>query len=308
MKSPIISVIVPIYNAGKYLHRCINSILAQTFTNFELLLVNDGSTDNSKNICEYYAVKDLRIRVFHKKNGGVSSARNLGLTNVKGELITFVDADDWIESDCLELFMKNTNELTCLSFQSFYEGKKELWDTSIYNANNIKEYIIELYNKEILGYVWGKLYKQEIIQKHNIKFNEQVRFREDELFVLDYLTYITEVTYIDKKCYNYNRPNWIKYSNYDDYKIRILLYKRYKAIFSSSNYITDRFLLDLVGYIINQYNLNKSNYKVFKEIQKETKLDINRLQQISIITRFLWENFTLITHIYLKIKSKIFRK
>ena len=93
---PQISVIVPVYNTEKYLHRCIDSILAQTFTDFELLLIDDGSTDNSGTICDEYATKDSRVRVFHKKNGGVSSARNLGVDNAKGEWVTFVDSDDCV--------------------------------------------------------------------------------------------------------------------------------------------------------------------------------------------------------------------
>ena len=95
-KTPTISVIAPVYNTEKYLPRCIDSILAQTFTDFELLLIDDGSKDNSGAVCDEYASKDERVRVFHKENGGVSSARNVGLDNAKGEWITFVDSDDWI--------------------------------------------------------------------------------------------------------------------------------------------------------------------------------------------------------------------
>lgn len=102
--NPKISVIVPVYNTEKYLHRCIDSILAQTFTDFELLLIDDGSKDNSGTICDEYAAKDSRVRVFHKENGGVSSARNLGLDNAKGEWISFVDSDDYTDSYFLENF------------------------------------------------------------------------------------------------------------------------------------------------------------------------------------------------------------
>ena len=96
-----ISVIVPVYNTEKYLHRCVDSILAQTFTDFELLLIDDGSTDSSGAICDEYAQKDSRVRVFHKENGGVSSARNLGLDKAKGKWVTFVDSDDWIKESFL---------------------------------------------------------------------------------------------------------------------------------------------------------------------------------------------------------------
>ena len=95
----MISVIVPVYNSEKRLHKCIDSILGQTYTNFELLLINDGSTDTSGDICEEFAEKDERIKVFHKKNGGASSARNIGIDNAKGEYICFVDSDDYVSDD-----------------------------------------------------------------------------------------------------------------------------------------------------------------------------------------------------------------
>lgn len=101
---PLVSIIVPIYNAEKTLRRCIDSILSQTFSDWELLMIDDGSTDQSGTICDQYAIKDKRIKVFHKKNGGVSSARNLGLDNARGEWITFVDADDQIISNSLNYF------------------------------------------------------------------------------------------------------------------------------------------------------------------------------------------------------------
>ena len=96
MVNPKISVIIPVYNAEVYLHRCVDSLLSQSFKDFELLLVDDGSVDSSADICDEYANGDERVRVFHKKNGGVSSARNLGLDNARGEWVVFVDADDWI--------------------------------------------------------------------------------------------------------------------------------------------------------------------------------------------------------------------
>lgn len=102
--NPKISVIVPVYNVEKYLRRCVDSILAQTFTDFELLLIDDGSKDKSGEICDEYAKTDNRVKVFHKENGGVSSARNLGLDNAKGEWICFCDADDWVLSEWLQAF------------------------------------------------------------------------------------------------------------------------------------------------------------------------------------------------------------
>lgn len=109
MKNPLVSVIVPVYNAEKFLPRCINSILAQTSTDFELLLIDDGSTDKSGKICDEYAQKDIRIKVFHKKNGGVSTARNLGIDKAIGEWIIFMDSDDYFLDNAFDLFIKSIN-------------------------------------------------------------------------------------------------------------------------------------------------------------------------------------------------------
>ena len=102
IEQPIISVIVPIYNVEQYLPKCIDSIMSQSFTNIEILLVDDGSPDNCGRICDDYALRDSRVRVFHKTNGGVSSARNYGIEKAMGKYLTFIDSDDWIESDMLE--------------------------------------------------------------------------------------------------------------------------------------------------------------------------------------------------------------
>ena len=121
---PKISVIIPVYNAEKYLYRCIDSVLAQTYQDFELLLIDDGSKDSSGAICDEYAAKDARVRVFHKENGGVSSARNVGLDHARGEWITFVDADDWISMDWLkEMMTHSDSDLVIADFVVEGEGQ-----------------------------------------------------------------------------------------------------------------------------------------------------------------------------------------
>ena len=117
-----ISIIIPVYNVEKYISECIESILKQTYNNFELLLINDGSTDTSGNICDKYAELDKRIRVFHKKNEGVGIARNLGIEHARGEWICFIDSDDWISSDYFETIMNDINiaDLTFWGFKLHY--------------------------------------------------------------------------------------------------------------------------------------------------------------------------------------------
>lgn len=130
MSSPLISIIVPVYNAEKTLNRCVDSILLQPFTDWELLLIDDGSKDSSGDICDEYARKDPRIKVFHKENGGVSSARNVGLDNAKGEWITFVNSDDWIVNNALDIDYDEVNEDLLLFSYYLISSKKEKLEKS----------------------------------------------------------------------------------------------------------------------------------------------------------------------------------
>lgn len=170
MNIPQISVIVPVYNVEKYLSRCIESILSQTFTDFELLLIDDGSTDRSGEICDEYAKKDTRIRVFHTKNRGVSAARNLGLDNAKGEWISFVDSDDWVENDYLKSLF-NDNFLTenkCVICESVYV------DFEKYNRKRfiLPDVILVIpFNKDIIvnkilngynSFIYAKLFNKKL--------------------------------------------------------------------------------------------------------------------------------------------------
>lgn len=123
---PKVSVIIPVYNAEKYLRKCLDSVLAQSFADFEVLLINDGSTDGSGKICDDYAQKDARVKVFHKENGGVSSARNLGLDNATGDWIVFVDSDDYVEKNYFEVINNNlSQEIDVLVF-SYWKIVDEL--------------------------------------------------------------------------------------------------------------------------------------------------------------------------------------
>ena len=155
-KTPSISVIVPIYNSDKYLQRCIDSILSQDFEDFELLLIDDGSTDNSGDICDKYAEKDMRVRVFHKKNGGVSSARNLGIENAKGEWVVFIDSDDWVDITMLEKLYKNA--VVTLNNSMFLAYNPAL---NFANTENFSQYIHLKF--EILLLIF-----QEVIQHYDV--------------------------------------------------------------------------------------------------------------------------------------------
>ena len=177
-----VSIIIPVYKAEFFLNQCLDSIANQTFSDWECLLIDDGSPDKSGSICDEYAKKDNRFKVFHVKNGGVSKARNIGLDNTFGEWIMFVDADDQIHestlSDCIEILNKNDVDFVQFSFSRKFEdlGKKG----NIGVPYHLEDYLRE---NDFSGSVWGCFVKSSIIKQHNILFDESMKLAEDQLFI-----------------------------------------------------------------------------------------------------------------------------
>ena len=213
----MISVIVPVYNTEKYLHRCVDSILAQTYTDFELLLINDGSTDSSGTICDEYAMRDSRVRVFHKENGGVSTARNLGLDNAQCEHITFVDSDDWLETKALEYLIEfNDTDLTIGTVQ--LEKSKTIQtlhkESVILKGKSLRKHLSSNFDNCIISGPWAKIFKKNIIEDNHLRFDKTLSFGEDNIFVKTYLQHIDNLKITNKLCYHYNDidDTCIKYS------------------------------------------------------------------------------------------------
>lgn len=207
---PKISVIVPVYNSGKFLHRCVDSILSQSFVNFEVLLIDDGSTDSSSIICDKYAERDSRLRVFHKENEGVSSARNLGIDNAKGEWVTFVDSDDWIDSEMFLSFVKDSNNADVM-ISDFYmhtdEGtliKRLLTDES--NVIKRLHYWLQSYTTATSMFIKRSLCK-------NIKFPVGIKYREDFYFTIQIMYYARHTCKIDRPFYHYCHTNEFSATN-----------------------------------------------------------------------------------------------
>lgn len=190
-----LSIIIPIYNAALYLHRCIDSILSQSFTDYELLLIDDGSTDESGTICDEYATKDNRIRVFHKVNGGVSSARNLGLDNAIGEWVYFVDADDEVMPNGIKKlysFVSPLVDLILAGYQICSElGQNKFQDppklNTKYNASEAIQHIYFDSYYGYMGYLWCKLFRRHVIEEQHLRFNEKIFYNEDRLFIVQFI-------------------------------------------------------------------------------------------------------------------------
>ncbi len=204
IQAPKVSVIVPVYKAEAYLNRCMDSLLTQTFRNFEVLLIDDGSPDRSGEICDEYAKKDSRVRVFHEKNQGVSVARNKGLEQVRGECIAFVDADDYVERDYLMHLLQFSEDLIISGSQTIPSLCINRSKDQIYKKDEIK-FLLEQ-RQSALSVVWGKLYKRDIIVGNSLAFNLKARDGEDLLFNLDYIKYCNSIHAISSVDYFYYNP------------------------------------------------------------------------------------------------------
>lgn len=213
---PLISFIVPIYNVDKYLTECIESIINQKEEKLEIILINDGSTDNSKKICDLYKNKDKRIHVIHQKNQGVSVARNTGLNVARGKWVCFVDADDKISKnfiDELYPYLYSECDICFFSYREFGDRKKNhKLDNSLLTENYDKGILEELekaiytmnsYRHVNAASIWGKLYKKEFLEKYNINFLVGQVNSQDTLFAIKTLEHAVSGLYINKELYYY---------------------------------------------------------------------------------------------------------
>lgn len=204
----MVSIVVPVYKAESTIRRCVDSILAQTYCNFELILVDDGSPDNSGTICDEYAQSDIRVKVFHKENGGVSSARNLGIDNASGKYLVFVDSDDYVTPNYLfNMLQMELSQLVIGGIVRCVDGKNE----EMFVCENwhmvIGEDLIKAFSKEnpliVYCFPTSKLFLMEIIESFQIRFDTNLFFLEDFSFVLDYMAKVESVDLLNVTDYVY---------------------------------------------------------------------------------------------------------
>lgn len=259
----MITVIVPIYNVEKYLGKCIESILIQSYSNFELLLIDDGSTDNSGRICDGYAKRDNRIIVFHQTNKGVGAARNLGIEKAKGRWILFIDSDDYVNEDYFSAAIAGLESETnadCIIFPTWK-------DTPAYSASQL---IDELHTATILfeskelyyktgaffrksASIYSKLYHVAIINEHNIRF-QNTSVCEDVIFNISYFRYAKKVLYIKKAYYHYI------------FNVGILTLSKYSIRPYHDYQVTAKVLLPLITEISESLKLEDSFKKELLKI------------------------------------------
>lgn len=282
----LLSIIVPVFNVEQYLNRCIDSILAQTFLDFELILINDGSTDKSKEICEEYCKKDHRIKLINKENGGLSSARNMGLKIAKGKYIGFVDSDDFISKNMykniIEVMNKENCDIGIGRTVWVYEGKEieNVCSTNEYKLMNNREGLKNLILAEdFLETAWDKVYKKELFK--DIEFPEK-KLHEDTATIYKLFSKSKRSVYIDSTSYFYvQREGSIVNTKLNDKlfydklwaikEMNYFIYQNHKELVDECNYLYCGVVLDLLKKIKDLGLLNKNNEYV-KYLQNYSRL------------------------------------
>lgn len=281
---PVISIIVPVYNAEKYLEQCIESIRSQTFIDFELILVNDGSTDKSTGICNRHAKEDSRILVIHQHNSGVSAARNNGIQEAKGQYICFIDADDIIASDFLSYGISHMQEH---EIETAVYGCTKLTDNSTTVAFHYKAPCVfktEIFLTECYRHLacWGYILSSAIIKRHHIRFEQHLHMSEDIVFMVEYLLKAPDVLTLDKDYYYYRvnptsvcrRPAslWKAKSQID---AAFCLTQKIKEHAFSQRYQTA--MLSITRDLVNSYIYQLSQLSLSKSQRSKAKVCLNDL-------------------------------
>lgn len=307
----MISIIIPVYNAEKYLSRCVESCIQQTVENIEIIMVNDGSTDKSRDVLNDFSGKDSRIRVFHRENSGVSAARNFGIEQAKGEWVTFIDADDYISSTYLEDFgfdVKNGLPINPIPQRTLvYQGI--LYDNEGCIASHFlysdcdstnDNAIIEKNMLFMDGCPCAKIYNRDVLIDNEIRFDNLLSLHEDHIFVLTYLQYVERI--ITKSVQNYfyvinQNPNSLtkrKIDPVDLIRAGCLLIHKNKILFSKYKGVRK----SLQNKFITHYGLNqlfRSVYYLLKDDCYSYELRKNKIKELkSILTpRFVVSNYSL---------------
>ncbi len=283
---PLVSIIVPVHNAEKTIDRCITSILNQTYKDFELILLNDGSTDDSGIICDAYAGKDKRVRVLHKENSGVSDTRNMGIAMAEGEYLQFVDSDDWITPDATGVFVRAAKEHSCdMVIADFYrvvgERVSQKGDIEKEGVMDRAGYAVHMMQKPAdfyYGVLWNKFYKRSIIEEHRLKMDSAISWCEDFIFNLEYIRHARAVYALKVPVYYYVKTKGSLVSQGISMKKTIQMKRTvfsfyndfYKDVFGDADYEKRRgqvyrFLFDAAGDGIVSPLSTQGNYRLGDE-------------------------------------------
>lgn len=279
----MVSIIIPVYNAEKYLRRCLDSVVNQTYKEIEIIIVDDGSTDSSGSICEEYAEKDARFHVIHQQNGGVSVARQAGLDAVRGDYFIFTDADDWIESfaiDCIYKKAKKEHADMVISDYWFENSSQDfVLMKQAFEGLNSYQIMLRMIKQELFGCCWNKLIRKDVIDKYHIKFHPtNIAFCEDLLFNCRLLSHDIRVSYLNMAIYHYcsyNQQNLTNSLSINRLKSRIYVNQEFERLMNEDDkkYLFNQ-KKDVLkeAFLLKQFDIFKNHYQdVQNLIIKERK-------------------------------------
>ena len=261
MSGPIVSIIVPVYNAEKTIQRCVESILGQDFQDFELLLIDDGSQDASGALCDACAQRDARVRVLHKENGGVSAARNLGLSQAQGVYLQFLDSDDWITADATTMLVRTAREYQCdLVISDFYRvvgdrvsHKGDIQEDTVLSREEYAAHMMERPADFYYGVLWNKLYRREIVERHHLRMNPEISWCEDFMFNLEYIRYAERFYALQVPIYYYVKTKGSLASQYlsipKTIRMKLMVFEYYNRFFKT---------------VLDEEEYERSRLKVYK--------------------------------------------
>ena len=261
MSGPIVSIIVPVYNAEKTIQRCVESILGQDFQDFELLLIDDGSQDASGALCDAFAQRDARVRVLHKENGGVSAARNLGLSQAQGVYLQFLDSDDWITADATTMLVRTAREYQCdLVISDFYRvvgdrvsHKGDIQEDTVLSREEYAAHMMERPADFYYGVLWNKLYRREIVERHHLRMNPEISWCEDFMFNLEYIRYAERFYALQVPIYYYVKTKGSLASQYlsipKTIRMKLMVFEYYNRFFKT---------------VLDEEEYERSRLKVYK--------------------------------------------
>lgn len=259
----LVSIIIPVYNAELYLRECLISVIKQSYRNLEILLIDDGSTDSSGTICDEYAAIDKRVKVTHKSNGGVSSARNSGIEIASGDYIYFADADDILFPETISILcdLISTNDIAMCMMQKFDTiAEIQPFYTNDYTIMEMDEILQDvLIQKKSAGYLFNKMFRSSIIKQKELHFNTKVHNCEDELFILEYLNEDTKAAFCNSIVYAYrNTPGSALNSGINKKSAtaiysRELIFNRIRALTTNQEILSSEYE-KFIGTLIHIYH------------------------------------------------------
>ncbi len=252
MGNELVSIIVPVYNTEKYIRQCLDSILNQTYQNFECLLINDGSSDNSADICREYVAKDTRFRYFEKENGGVSSARNLGIECSWGAYITFIDSDDWVDSDYLEVLysalIEEQADIAVSTYKKFnisdncwyFHSFQVKYDRKVFTNIELIDELVDLDSFDFsYRFVSGKLVNKTSLKK--IRFNELTTLGEDMEFWFKLYLISARIVYVNRDSYIYRVSDCSRHVSLEKFRSDLQQYLNFLTFLSIKGFDISRY-------------------------------------------------------------------